>query len=84
MVKKLKIENGQLKERLEQAVHLSDMYREQCINAEEHVARTREEIANNQAIFQKRTSKLVDKLELTTKVSIFLVHYSNLKKWRVL
>ena len=64
----MKIENGQLKERLEQAVHLSDMYREQCINAEEHVARTREEIANNQTIFQKRTSKLVDKLELTTKV----------------
>merc|ERR1712096_598411 len=39
VMKKLKYENSTLKERLEQAVHLADMYREQCITAEEEVSR---------------------------------------------
>lgn len=73
VVKKIKSENSALKERLEQAVHLSDMYREQCINAEEEVARVRDEIAHNQTIFQDRTCKLVDKLELTTKVGYYII-----------
>ena len=63
-----------MKERLEQAVHLSDLYREQCINAEEEAGRIRDEISHNQTIFQTRTSKLVDKLELTTKVR-FISNY---------
>jgi len=67
LVKKIKSENSMLKERLEQAVHLSDMYREQCINAEEELSTVRDQIAQNQTVFQQRTSKLVDKLELTTK-----------------
>lgn len=49
------------------------MYREQCINAEEEVARVRDEIAHNQTIFQDRTCKLVDKLELTTKVGYYII-----------
>ena len=57
-----------MKERLEQAVHLADMYREQCISAEEEVSKIRDEIFNNKTMFQDRTGKLVDKLELTTKV----------------
>ena len=66
--KKLKYENSTLKERLEHAVHLADMYREQCIAAEEEVSKIRDEIFNNKTMFQDRTGKLVDKLELTTKV----------------
>ena len=69
--KKLKYENSTLKERLEQAVHLADMYREQCITAEEEVSKIRDEIFNNKTMFQDRTGKLVDKLELTTKVNQF-------------
>ena len=57
-----------LKERLEQAVHLADMYREQCINAEEEASRIKDEVFSNKTMFQERTSKLVDKLELMTKV----------------
>ena len=67
--KKLKYENSTMKERLEQAVHLADMYREQCIAAEEEVSKIRDEIFNNKTMFQDRTGKLVDKLELTTKVN---------------
>jgi len=47
------------------------MYREQCITAEEEVARVREEITHNQKLFQTRTGKLIDKLELTTKVRLW-------------
>ena len=75
--KKLKYENSTLKERLEQAVHLADMYREQCIAAEEEVSKIRDEIFNNKTMFQDRTGKLVDKLELTTKVYHFY-HVTNL------
>lgn len=76
--KKLKYENSTLKERLEQAVHLADMYREQCITAEEEVSKIRDEIFNNKTMFQDRTGKLVDKLELTTK------RYGALEKRRAL
>jgi len=76
--KKLKYENQSLKERLEQAVHLADMYREQCINAEEEAARIKDEVFNNKTMFQERTGKLVDKLELMTK------RYGALEKRRTL
>ena len=76
-----------MKERLEQAVYLSDMYREQCITAEEEVARVREEITHNQKLFQNRTSKLIDKLELTTKVRSSGLPFFSLKIclaiWRI-
>lgn len=78
VMKKLKYENSTLKERLEQAVHLADMYREQCITAEEEVSRIRDEVFNNKSMFQERTGKLVDKLELTTK------RYASLEKRRAL
>lgn len=76
--KKIKYENQSLKERLEQAVHLADMYREQCINAEEEASRIKDEIFNNKTMFQERTGKLVDKLELMTK------RYGALEKRRTL
>lgn len=68
VVKKMKIENEALKERLEQAVHLSDMYREQCIAAEEEVSKVKDQALRDQNMYQSKSSKLIDKLELTTKV----------------
>ena len=68
VVKKLKIENEALKERLEQAVHLSDMYREQCITAEEEVSKVKDQALRDQNMYQTKSAKLIDKLELTTKV----------------
>ncbi|CBY14516.1 unnamed protein product [Oikopleura dioica] len=67
VVKKMKIENEALKERLEQAVHLSDMYREQCIAAEEEVSKVKDQALRDQNMYQSKSSKLIDKLELTTK-----------------
>jgi hypothetical protein len=69
VVKKMKIESEALKERLEQAVHLSDMYREQCIAAEEEVSKVKDQALRDQNMYQSKSSKLIDKLELTTKVS---------------
>ena len=42
--------------------------REQCITAEEELSKLKDEVFNNKTMFQERTGKLVDRLELTTKV----------------
>nr|CAB3228703.1 coiled-coil domain-containing protein 77 [Phallusia mammillata] len=72
----LEAEIGNLEHQLEQAGKLADMYREQCIQAEDELARMREETEVHRDIFKERTEKMAKRLELMT------VRYAALEKRR--
>lgn len=72
----LEAEIATLESQLEQAQKLADMYREQCIQAEDELARMREETEVHKDIFKERTDKTAKRLELMT------VRYAALEKRR--
>lgn len=55
-----------LNSQLEQAAKLADMYREQCIQAEDQLARLREETDVHKNVFKERTDKMAQRLQLMT------------------
>lgn len=55
-----------LNSQLEQAAKLADMYREQCIQAEDQLARVREETDVHKDVFKERTDKMAQRLQLMT------------------
>ncbi|XP_077971528.1 coiled-coil domain-containing protein 77-like [Styela clava] len=55
-----------LNSQLEQAAKLADMYREQCIQAEDQLARIREESDVHKNVFKERTDKMAQRLQLMT------------------
>ncbi|XP_076810464.1 coiled-coil domain-containing protein 77-like [Clavelina lepadiformis] len=73
----LEAEIKTLEQQLEQAGKLADMYREQCIQAEDELGRVREETEVHRDIFKERSEKIAKRLELMT------VRYAALEKRRV-
>lgn len=65
-----------LNSQLEQAAKLADMYREQCIQAEDQLARVREETDVHKDVFKERTDKMAQRLQLMTQ------KYQSLEKRR--
>ncbi|NXV83612.1 CCD77 protein, partial [Atlantisia rogersi] len=55
-----------LQEQLMQEQHLSNMYREQCVNLEGELARTREEGDARRELFKERSEKMGKRLKLVT------------------
>lgn len=55
-----------LNSQLEQAAKLADMYREQCIQAEDQLARVKEETDVHKDVFKERTDKMAQRLQLMT------------------
>lgn len=62
----LEAEIQALNSQLEQAAKLADMYREQCIDAEDQLARIREETDVHKDVFKERTDKMAQRLKLMT------------------
>jgi len=71
-----KAELDQMSARCEQAAKLAELYREQCIEAENELARVREETDVHKDVFTDRTGKMAKRLKLMT------VKYAALEKRR--
>jgi len=65
-----------LQDQLDQAGKLAEMYREQCIQAEEELSRIREETDVHKDVFKERTEKMSKRLQLMS------VRYAALEKRR--